>query len=184
MYSHQNSKVVSHQKLPTMRIMTVMSSQRGGNRRKYSRIHLLKRGGIWNGGERARNRSQQWARHLPTSYQPFYTLSWKRGPCCPKGPSWDADTVLHLLCVQMNQVSLQNSLCKALARVWFQNSSQSHLLTVFTLNLPEKELPPKNQSHSTQFPKRTASSASWKNLLHPVHDNTELWGEASAPLKI
>lgn len=82
-----------------------------------------------------------------------------------------ADTVLHLLRVQTNQVSLQNSLCKALARVRFQNSSRSHLLTVFTLNLPEKELPPKNQSHSTQFPKRTASSASWKNLLHPVCDN-------------
>ena len=67
-----------------------------------------------------------------------------------------ADTVLHLLCAQMNQVSIQNSLCKALARVRFQNSSQSHLLTVFILNLPEKELPPKNQCHSTQFPKSTA----------------------------
>lgn len=67
----------------------------------------------------------------------------------------------------------------------YSSLTSKFLLTIssvdrFYLKPAWKELPSKNQSYSAQFAKRTASSVRWKNLWH---DNMELWGEGSVPLK-
>lgn len=176
MYSHQNSKVVSHRKVPAQRILTMISSQRGGKwgRTGGNNLQFIfsKEVGMkgWEGKKLLSAMSTM--PPLPTS--PSTPPPGKEVLAALR----DSPEMIHsadtyyalseqLLCLD-ESVSIWNKQVPSLqgSQVPFQNSySPSPLLPVFILNLPEKEVPPKNQSFSTQFPKRTARFTSWKNLL-------------------